>query len=49
MDVKGVTRPHDEIARIAYSYWEARGGRGGSEEDDWYRAEREWDARNGRE
>jgi len=31
----------DEIARLAYSYWEARGGSGGSAEDDWYRAERE--------
>jgi hypothetical protein len=32
---------HDEIARLAHSYWEARGRRGGSAEDDWYRAERE--------
>jgi hypothetical protein len=30
----------EEIARLAYSYWEARGG-GGSPEDDWFRAERE--------
>jgi hypothetical protein len=29
-----------EIARLAYSYWEARGG-GGSAEEDWYRAEQE--------
>jgi hypothetical protein len=32
---------HDEVARLAYSYWEARGGAGGSAEEDWVRAERE--------
>jgi len=32
---------HEEIARLAYSYWEARGYQGGSPEEDWYRAERE--------
>ena len=31
----------EEIARLAYSYWEARGGEGGSSEDDWFRAEQE--------
>jgi len=31
----------DEIARLAYSYWEARGYRGGSSEEDWLRAQRE--------
>lgn len=31
----------EEIARLAYSCWEARGGDGGSPEDDWFRAERE--------
>ena len=31
----------DEIAKLAYSYWEARGYQGGSEEEDWLRAERE--------
>ena len=30
-----------EIARLAYSYWEARGYQGGSPEEDWLRAERE--------
>lgn len=30
-----------EIARLAYSYWEARGGRGGSPWEDWFRAEQE--------
>ena len=34
----------EEIARLAYSYWEARGGEGGSQEDDWFRAERELQA-----
>jgi len=32
---------HEEIARLAYSYWEARGCRGGSPLEDWFRAERE--------
>lgn len=32
---------HDEIARLAYSYWEARGESGGSPWDDWFRAEEE--------
>jgi hypothetical protein len=31
----------DEIARLAYSYWEARGCQGGSPEEDWLRAEQE--------
>ena len=35
------TPSHDEIARLAYSYWEARGRRHGCPEEDWYRAERE--------
>jgi hypothetical protein len=30
-----------EIARLAYSYWEARGREHGSELEDWLRAERE--------
>jgi len=32
---------HEEIARLAYSYWEARGCPGGSPEEDWFRAENE--------
>jgi hypothetical protein len=32
---------HVEVARLAYSYWEARGHQGGSSEDDWYRAQAE--------
>ena len=31
----------EDIARLAYSYWEARGCQGGSPEEDWVRAERE--------
>ena len=31
----------DEIAKLAYSYWEARGYQGGSSEEDWLRAEQE--------
>lgn len=29
------------VARLAYSYWEARGFVGGSAEEDWLRAEQE--------
>ena len=32
---------HEEISRLAYSYWESRGERGGSPWEDWLRAERE--------
>jgi|SRR5580700_7403665 hypothetical protein len=31
----------DDIAQLAYSYWEARGYQGGSSEEDWLRAEHE--------
>jgi len=31
----------DEVAQLAYSYWEARGFQGGSSEEDWLRAEQE--------
>jgi len=31
----------EAVARVAYSYWEARGFAGGSPEADWLRAERE--------
>ena len=33
---------HDQIARIAYGYWEARGFQAGSPEQDWLRAEQEF-------
>src|ERR1017187_3892006 len=32
---------YDEIAQLAYSYWEARGYQGGYSEEDWLRAEQE--------
>jgi hypothetical protein len=35
------TPSHEEIARLAYSYWEARGRCHGCPEEDWYRAERD--------
>lgn len=35
------------IARIAYSYWEARGCQGGSALEDWVRAEHEYRHRAG--
>jgi len=31
----------NEIARLAYSYWESRGCQGGTPEEDWLRAEQE--------
>jgi hypothetical protein len=34
-----------EIAALAYSYWEARGYQAGSPETDWFRAEAELRAR----
>jgi hypothetical protein len=30
---------HEEIAKLAYSYWERRGYQDGSAEEDWFRAE----------
>ncbi len=35
-----------EVARLAYSYWEARGCQGGSPEEYWLRAERELRSRS---
>jgi hypothetical protein len=32
---------HEDIARLAYSFWEARGCQGGSPHEDWLRAEHE--------
>jgi len=31
----------EQIASLAYSYWEGRGCQGGSPEEDWLRAEQE--------
>jgi hypothetical protein len=39
---------HEEIARLAYSYWEARGRSHGLALEDWLRAERELSERLGR-
>jgi len=39
------TPTHDEIAALAYSYWESRGRSGGSPWEDWFRAERELQSR----
>ncbi|HEY3704768.1 MAG TPA: DUF2934 domain-containing protein [Terracidiphilus sp.] len=33
--------PHDEVARLAHTYWQQRGHKHGQHEDDWYRAEQE--------
>lgn len=35
---------HEEIAKLAHSYWAARGYAHGSAEADWLRAERELSA-----
>ncbi|MBZ5591004.1 MAG: DUF2934 domain-containing protein [Acidobacteriia bacterium] len=35
------TVAQEAIARLAYSYWEARGFTGGSAQEDWLRAEQE--------
>ena len=39
--VNAYTPTYEEIAKLAYSYWEARGYQGGSAEGDWVRAEQE--------
>jgi hypothetical protein len=44
VSVQDVTQA--EIAQLAYFLWEARGGNGGSAEEDWYRAEQEILARS---
>jgi hypothetical protein len=38
----GPENPHDAIARIAYSLWEARGYQAGSELEDWLIAEQRY-------
>ena len=38
----GTDNATEIIAKIAYSYWESRGGHGGSALEDWVRAEREY-------
>ncbi len=39
----------EEIARLAYFLWEARGGEGGSPEDDWFQAEEQYRKRTVRQ
>ncbi len=42
VEVAAVTTPTREaIARLAYSFWEARGYQGGSPDEDWQRAEQQ--------
>jgi len=39
--LNGGVSVEEQIALLAYSYWEARGYSGGTPEEDWYRAEEE--------
>jgi hypothetical protein len=39
--VEARTPTNEEIAHLAYSYWEARGRKHGAALEDWLRAERE--------
>jgi hypothetical protein len=39
--------PQEQIARIAYGYWQARGCVGGNPLEDWVRAENEYRTRLG--
>ena len=32
---------HDDVARLAHTYWQQRGHKHGHHEEDWYRAEQE--------
>lgn len=41
-EIAEVSYDREEIAKIAYLYWEARGYQGGSPEEDWVRAEQEY-------
>jgi len=40
-----VAPSYQDVARLAYTYWEARGCQGGSPEQDWLRAEQELSAK----
>ena len=33
--------PYEEVARLAHSYWQERGGQHGQHMDDWFRAEQD--------
>jgi len=39
---------HEEVARLAYSYWESRNFQNGSPDEDWYRAVEELRRRKAR-
>lgn len=41
-----VAPTREDVAELAYSYWEARGGTGGSPWEDWFRAEQELKSRH---
>jgi hypothetical protein len=41
LEVSKFTITHDDIATLAFSYWERRDYQGGSPEEDWRRAEEE--------
>jgi hypothetical protein len=44
---KRIRQPtHDDIARLAHSYWLRRNADDGSAEDDWHRAEQELRSRS---
>ena len=32
---------HEEIAQLAYALWESRGAEDGSQDEDWFEAERQ--------
>jgi hypothetical protein len=40
-ETQDYTPSYEEIAILAYTYWEARGRQGGCPEEDWVRAEQE--------
>jgi hypothetical protein len=40
------TEAYEKIAALAYEFWQARGCPYGSPEDDWFRAEKQLQARN---
>jgi hypothetical protein len=44
-DEPEITPTEEQIARLAYSLWQARGSVNGSPEDDWFRAEQELKAK----
>jgi len=37
----------EDVAMLAYSYWQQRGCQGGCPEEDWFRAEKELASQNG--